>query len=155
MPKKVMRRTAADSVYLHKDFHGALSAGIEYVHQCYGAQAVRDYLRRFAASYYAPLTAAMRQRGLAAMKEHLERVYQTEGGTIEITCSEDELLLEVMACPAITHMRACGYPVARLFCETTRSVFAAICEDTPFAVEVLEYDDSTGGSRVRFHRRRE
>jgi hypothetical protein len=153
MPKQVMRRTAADNEYLHQDFHGALSAGIEYLHQRYGEQAVRDYLRQFAAAYYAPLTAALRERGLAAMREHLERTYQVERGRIRLTCSEDELVLEVEACPAVTHLREHGYPVARLFPETTSAVYKAICEGTPFAVQVLEYDQGTGRSRVRFYRR--
>ena len=44
MSKQVMERRAFDNEYLHKDFHGALSAGIEYLHSHYGPQAVRDYL---------------------------------------------------------------------------------------------------------------
>jgi len=153
MAKQVMRRTAADNVCPHKDFHGALSAGIEHLHERYGEHAVRDYLRRFAAAYYAPLTAALREQGLVAMKEHVQRVYQAEGGAIRITCLQDELLLEVAACPAVMHMRQRGYQVARLFSETSRTVYEALCEGTPFAVQVLEYDQCTGRSRVRFYRR--
>ena len=41
MPKEYIKRNAADNEYLHKDFHGALSAGIEYLHRNYSAQAVR------------------------------------------------------------------------------------------------------------------
>ena len=154
MPKEVLRRTAADNVYLHKDFHGALSAGIEYLHQRYGEEAVRDYLHQFAAAYYAPLTAALRERGLVALKEHIERIYVTEQGEIRLACSDDELMLEVEACPAVSHMRERGYEVARLFSETGEAVYEGICAGTPFAVEVLEYDDATGRSRVRFYRRR-
>jgi hypothetical protein len=153
MAKEVMRRTAADNPYLHKDFHGALSAGIEYLHERYGADAVRDYLRQFASTYYAPLKAAVCERGLVAMNEYLEHMYATEGGDIRLNCSGDELVFEVAACPAVTHMHEHGYRVARLWPETTRAVYEAICESTPFAVEVLEYDDATGGTRVRFYRR--
>ncbi|MGD0111021.1 MAG: hypothetical protein ABSD48_04095 [Armatimonadota bacterium] len=152
MAKQVSRRTAADNEYLHKDFHGALSAGIEYLHQRYGAQAVRDYLGEFAAAYYAPLTAALRLEGLVAIRDHLAHMYQLESGKIQLTCSDDELLLEVEACPAVAHMRRHGYPVARLFSETTRAVYEAICRGTPFKVQVLAYDESSGGSVVRFYR---
>jgi hypothetical protein len=154
MAKEVMRRTAADNLYLHKDFHGALSTGIEYLHEHYGADAVRDYLRRFASTYYAPLSAALRERGLIAMKEYLEHMYEIEGGDISLAWSDDELMLEVAACPAVAHMREHGYRVARLWSETTRAIYEAICEGTPFAVEVVEYDDATGRARVRFCRRR-
>ena len=153
MAKEVMRRSATDNAYLHQDFHGALSAGIEFLHRQYGEEAVRDYLRQFARTFYAPLTQALRERGLEALREHFQRIYDLEGAACRITCSADELTLEVDACPAVTHMRAQGYPVARLFVETTRTVNEAICEGTPFAAELVAYDEETGRSIQRFYRR--
>ena len=50
-------------------------------------------------------------------------------------------------------MRQNGYSVARLFSETTRTINEAICEGTPFAAELLEYDQETGRSLVRFYKR--
>jgi len=154
MAKEVMKREASDNVYLHKDFHGALSAGIDYMEQHYGAEAVREYLREFTVTFYAPLIEEVKKRGLAALKEHFEKIYKIEGGEIEITCSEDELVLKVKACPAVKHMREHGYPVAGLFHETTKTVNEALCEDTPFAAELVEYDKQTGQSVQRFYRRR-
>jgi len=154
MPKEVMRRQASDNVYLHRDFHGALSTGIEYLHAKFGEQAVRDYLRQFTNSFYAPLKADVGKRGLVALKEHFEKVYAQEGGPVSFTLSEDELVMKVEACPAVTHMRQHGYAVARLFFETTRTVCEALCEDTSFEAQLLEYDHATGRSVVRFSRRR-
>jgi len=153
MAREVMRRKASDNVYLHKDFHGGLSGGIEYIDRHYGADAVREYLRQFASAFYAPLTAEINGRGLAAMKERIEHVYRTEQAAVTTRLSPDELLVEVPACPAVTHMRSHGYPVARLWSETSRTMYETICAGTPFAVEMLEYDDATGRSRVRFYRR--
>lgn len=153
MPKEVMRRKAADNQYLHQDFHGALSCGIDYFEQHFGADAVREYLREFTVSYYAPLTGELKRRGLIALKEYFEKLYQTEGSQIEVDCSEDELLIKVPACPAVSHMRRNNYPVAGLFCETTRTVNEALCEGTPFAAELVEYDHETGRSVQRFYRR--
>ena len=152
MGKQIMRRRAADNVYLHKDFHGAMSAGIQYLEERYGADAVVEYLRQFTRAYYAPLTAAIRQRGLVALQEHLERMYEQEGGTVRIALSDDELLLEVEACPAVSHMRERGYSVARMFVETTRTVHEALLEGTAFAFELLEYEPQSGRSRQRFYR---
>ena len=119
---QIMHRTASDNLYLHKDFHGALSIGIEYLHQTYGEEAVCRYLWQFATRWYAPLTHELCERGLVALQEHFERIYALEGGHITITRTEDELILHVDACPAVTYMRQQGYPVAMLFCETTRTV---------------------------------
>lgn len=153
MGKEVMRRHASDNVYLHRDFHGALSAGIEYLHEHYGEQAVRDYLRQFALGFYAPLRAALAERGLVALKEHFEKTYQVEQAPLDVDFSPDELVLRVASCPAVTHMREHGYPVARLFHETTRTVNEALCEGSEFAAELVEYDPQTGRSVQRFFRK--
>jgi hypothetical protein len=153
MAKLVMRRTAADNAYLHKDFHGALSSGIEYLHDTYGAEAVRDYLRQFARSLYAPLREQISARGLQALKEHFEQMYAVEGGSVRIEMSEDALTLHVERCPAVAHMREHGYKVARLFGETSRTVNETIVEGTPFLAEMPSYDEETGQSIQRFRRR--
>lgn len=153
MAREIMRRTAGDNPYLHKDFHGALSAGIEYLHRTCGEEAVRRYLWQFATRWYAPLTDDLRRRGLIALQEHFERLYAREGGHVTITRTEKELLLQVEACPAVTHLRHRGYPVAELFHETTRTVNEAICAGTLYTAELLAYDPETGRSTVRFYRR--
>ena len=154
MVKEVMKRQASDNEYLHKDFHKALSGGIEYLHLNYGEQAVREYLRQFANTFYVPLKEDLKQRGLVALKEHYEKIYKIEGGKIDITFSEDELILKVEACPAVTHLRKDGYPVARLFHETTETVNETICQDSEFLFELVEYDQQTGRSVQRFYRRK-
>jgi hypothetical protein len=153
MAEEIITRTAGDNVYLHKDFHGALSTGIAYLEQRHGADAVRDYLWQFATVFYADVTQAIKARGLSALREHIERIYAIEGGQISITCSDDELLLEVAACPAVTHMRQHDYAVAPLFYETGKTVYAAICAGTPFRSEWLHYAETSGRSAVRFFRR--
>ena len=153
MPREVMRRRASDNVYLHRDFHGALSAAIEYLDRRYGPEAVREYLREFTLSYYAPLRRCIATDGLEALRQHFADMYATEGGDVRMTLADNELIVEIAACPAVTHMREHGYPVARLWVETTRTVNEALCEDTPFAAELVSYDDETGGSVQRFYRR--
>ena len=151
--KEVMHRQATDNAYLHKDFHGALSCGIEHLHEHYGEQAVRDYLREFTVTFYAPLKAALCERGLIALMEYYESTYRQEGGDVQFDLTEDELSIRVAACPAVQHMRAHSQPVARLFHETTRTVNEALCEGTPYAAELLGYDPQTGRSVQRFRRR--
>ncbi len=154
MPKEVMRRTAGDNEYLHKDFHGALSGGIEYLETNFGEDAVKEYLRDFTLVFYAPLTEDLKKRGLVALKEHFERIYAVEKSPVEVTLDDDsELMVKVPYCPAVKHMRDHNYPVARLFVETSRTVNQAMCERTPYAAELLEYDEQTGKSVQRFSRR--
>jgi len=150
MSKEIMDRRAADNPYLHKDFHGALSSGIDYVADRFGERAVRDYLYQFADVYYAPLKEQMKRRGLVALKEHIENTYKTEGGRVAIDFSETEMTVRVAACPAVMHMREKGYKVSPHFVETTGTVNKAICEGTGYAAELVEYDEETGRSIQRF-----
>ena len=154
MPKQIMNRSAADNTYLHKDFHGALSGGIVYLEEHFGEQAVREYLREFTLSFFAPLRADLVERGLPALEEHFRNLYEVEGGDVVFECTEDELVIRVAACPAVTHMRANNYPVARLWHETTRTVNEALCEGTDYAAELVEYEPETGRSVQRFFRER-
>jgi hypothetical protein len=148
-----MERRASDNEYLHKDFHGALSCALDYLSDNYGEEAVRDYLRKFTRSFYAQLIADIKTRGLIAIKEHYEKVYQIEGGKAEFNLTGDELAITVEKCPAITHLRENSRTVSPLFYETTRTVNEALCEGTPFASELLDYDAQTGAGIQRFFRR--
>ena len=150
-----MRRTASDNVYLHKDFHGALSRGLDYLREHYGEDAVRQYLHEFTLRYYAPLRQEILSRGLDALEDHFRAMYEREGGSFRIRRTPDELVLEVDACPAVTHMRSAGYTVSPLFVETTRTVNETLCEGSPFAAELRSYREDNGASVQRFFRRGE
>lgn len=155
MPREVMDRRAADNVYLHRDFHGALSNALIYLEERFGPEAVRDYLRQFALRFYAPLRAEIARQGLPAIAEHLRRIYAEEGAEVHLELNDDALTVRVDACPAVTYMRAHGHRVSPLWRETTATVYRAICAGTDYDFELLEYDDETGASVGRFSRRQE
>ena len=113
--KEIMRRRSADNAYRHQDFHGALNQALIYLEENFGESAVRDYLRQFARNFYAPLTAELRARGLAALKAHLDNIYALEGAAFGIACGPDELVLTVAACPAVGCIRKLGLPLSAHF----------------------------------------
>lgn len=155
MAKEVMDRRASDNKYLHRDFHNFMSMGIDYVQSLYGDQGVREYLRDFGLTFYAPLTKDIKERGLQAIKDHYEKIYNIEEAIedIEISLSEDELIIKVAKCPAVTHIKGMGMKVSPLYYETIKTINETICEGTPFAFELVEYDADTGKSIERFYRR--
>ncbi len=154
MPKEKMERRAADNVYLHKDFHGALSEGVTYLHHTFGAEAVIEYLERFTQQYYLPLINDIKSRGLDALAAYFTALYKKEGGKITIEQTEDTLLLTVTACPAVVHMRETDYTVADLFIELERTVNGVIARESGLDYELLSYDPESGASRQRFGRRK-
>ena len=153
MAAEVMRRSAADNRYFHPDFHGSLSAGLDFIADRWGADAVHEYLRRFALRYYAPLRAEIARRGLAALRDWIEGVYRDEGGIVDLVLHDERLEVRVPECPAVRHMRRTGYRVSDHFVETTTAVYGALCEGTPFDFTIEEYDPATGRAAFRFRRR--
>jgi hypothetical protein len=153
MGKEVMRRRAADNSYFHRDFHATMNQGLIYLQEKYGISGVRDYLRQLGRSFYSPLSESLRRDGLGAVRRYLEKVYSEENAEYEIDSSEDHLEMKIALCPAVAHIRKLGFPVSDLFFETTKSLYDAICEGTPFDFRLEEYDPGTGKSRFRFFRR--
>jgi hypothetical protein len=153
MTKEIMRRKASDNEYLHRDFHGALSEGLNYLEEQFGPESVKEYLYKFARNYYAPLTRDIQERGLEAIEEHLQKIYSAEGAMFEIEWNNDQLVFRLESSPAMNHMKENGYRVARLWSETDHTVFRAIVEGTDFDYEPLRYDEPTGRMVVHFTRK--
>ena len=137
--------------YLHKDFHGALSCGFQYVKDNYGYEALRDYWRQVAVGCYGRLIEAMKTRGLSALEDHLRDIFTIEGAEFELYQEGDSLVLKVQRCPAIHHMKEFGYPIAEDFCEHTRVVNGEICRQAGFEAE-CDYDQGAGRCVQRFRR---
>jgi len=149
----VMRKRASDNKYLHKDFHGALSCGIEYLRKHYGAAVVARYLKTFTKSYYAPLRQQIKKEGLKAIKKYFQKIYKNEGGMVEFKESKDKLIINVKKCPAISHMKSKKYSVSPLFCETTRIMNEAICEGAFIDSKLVKHDINRGRCLQIFVRR--
>lgn len=150
MPKERMDVKASDNEYLHKDFHGAMSTGIQYLEDKHGPDAVLEYMQQLAVNCYGKLTEDIKQRGLQAIRDHYQRIYDLESGVVEFEQSSDQLVMTVKKCPAVSHMVENNYPVAGMFVETQRALNAAICNNTGYAAELLSYDDATGACVLKF-----
>jgi hypothetical protein len=136
---------------VHKDFHGCLSYGLEFLAENYGREEMEAYLRRVARSVYAPLIESVRLNGLSALEDHWRNIMTLEGAEFDIRLVDDTLVLEVRKCPAIHHMRARGYRICDQFCESTRVVNDEICRHAGYLAEV-EYDQEAGRCVQRFWR---
>ena len=91
---------------VHKDFHGALSFGIQFLDEQYGMAGLEEFFTRAAKAVYAQLIKNLRERGLEALKEHWDTVFGLEDGDFETRYEDGVLVLDVRTCPAVHHMRA-------------------------------------------------
>lgn len=154
MPKQTLTQKASDNQYFHKDFHIALNYGIDYLHKRFGEEAVVEYLIQFAKAYYLSLRIAIKEKGLLAIKEHYEKIYEVESAEFNMNISPDELIIQLSASPAVVHIKTKGHSVSELFRETVVTVNKTICENTSYDFEMLEYNDENGAYRLRFFRRK-
>ena len=137
---------------IHKDFHGCFSFGLEFLEKNYGIDEMEEFLRRMAGNMYAPLIESLRLRGLLALQDQWQRIMSLEEADFDLHFTNDDVLvLEVRQCPAIHHMKACGYAIADHFCEHTRIVNDEICRQAGYSCGT-EYDQRNGRCVQRFRK---
>ncbi|HHW32488.1 MAG TPA: hypothetical protein GXX20_12605 [Clostridiaceae bacterium] len=152
----VMDRRASDNKYLHRDFHISADIGIAYVGEKYGDNGVKEYLRKFASAYYAPLVDDIKKRGLIALKEHIEKIYEAEEYSehLKIEMSKNQLIVDVDSCPGVTYMKKQGHIPSKWYIEATRTVNETIADLADISFELLFYNEENGSAKYRFFTRR-
>lgn len=155
MTKRVMERKAADNKYLHRDFHKSMDLGLAYLGQNYGDEGVKEYLRGFAADYYAPLVEEIKERGLPALGDHIAGIYEIEEAPelLAMDLTEERLDVKVEKCPAITFFKTVGYTASPWYVEATRTVNETIAALAGLDYVQHVYDEADGHSEYSFVRR--
>ena len=135
---------------LHKDFHGAMSYGIQYLYEKYGEAEMLEYLKQLTHTIYSPLTEALKTKGLPALYEHWDYIFTTEGADFEIGYEKNDVLfLKVKKCPAICHIKERDYQVAEKYCEHCRIINEEICHSASYECSI-EYEQDKGSCKQRF-----
>jgi hypothetical protein len=153
MTKQAIIQKSSDSTYYHPDFHIVFNYGIEYLHNNFGDEAVREYLIKFANTYFAPLKKALIDRGLLAIKEHYEKIFQIEDAKFSLNISGNELMIHLSESPAVMYIKEKGHTLTPLFHETVSAVNKEICKNTLYECELLEYKNENGAYQLRFFKR--
>ena len=152
MSKLIMKREPKDNKYLHRDFHISLDNGLTYVGTNYGDQAVIELVERFTNQYYKPLFEDFNKKGLVAIKDWIEKTYQTEEAldAVKIEFSDNKLSVRVNYCPAVKYMRESGCEPSKWYIELTRTVNQVIAKTCGIKFTMGEYDTQTGRTDYKF-----
>jgi hypothetical protein len=122
---------------VHKDFHGALSAGFQYLAERYGEKKLEEYLKFCGENIYRWLIDEIEKEGLSSLERYWHRIFSLEEGQFEIKRQGDkEIKLVVKKCPALSHMEKAGYPVYKDFCLQCRIINRVLAEKTGLTSEV-------------------
>ena len=123
---------------IHKDFHGALSCGFEFLAERYGEDILDEYLKDTCRTIYGELIERIKKEGLISLEEYWNHIFTLEEGWFEIRRKDNkEIILKVSGCPALEHMRRINYPIYKDFCRQCKIVNEVIAEEAGLKSEVI------------------
>ena len=149
--KVVVDMKPEDNKYLHRDFHLLGDLALKYCGDKYGKDEVISFLAAYVKNYYAPQIEDIRSRGLTAIKEWIESVYEKEEAldVLHMELTNDRLTVTIDKSPVIEYMRSLGQKPSEYYIEETRTLYAVIAESCGLGF-VLDYYNEDGGTRFSF-----
>jgi hypothetical protein len=133
------------------DFYTAINATFRFIFRRFGRDGLLSYWRELGTKYHAPVSRQWCEGGLGAVADYWRAFFKAEpGAKVEVSQSADEVLVKVMACPAIRHLRAQGREIVPFFCQQCYFVSEAMAGPAGFTVRV---NGGNGNCEQRFTKR--
>ena len=117
---------------LHLDFHGTTNTTLNYIAENYGIDALKMILRKTGRDVYKSIREKLAKGDASELIEHLNWFFNREKGKYVLRVSQNEIILEVLECPAIRHLRKLGLEPSKHVCLQTECVNEGMCEGTPW-----------------------
>ena len=76
--------------------------------------------------------ALLKKKRLKALEEHWREIFDLEKGKYSLKYKNNQLILEVKRCPAVSHILKMRYKLSDSFCESTRIVNETICKEAGY-----------------------
>jgi hypothetical protein len=135
------------------DFYFGINATFGFIQQLFGLEGLRRYWRGLGDKYYSPVSAAWKTGGLPAVAAYWRAFFAAEpGAEVEVILDSASVILEVRACPAITHLRAHARRIVPCFCQHCYYVSEAMAAPAGLTVRV---EGGNGSCRQTFLPRQE
>lgn len=140
-----------DNKYLHRDFHLLGDLALKYCGEHFGDEAVIEFLTEHTKNYYSPQIEDIKERDLIAVKEWIERVYETEEASdvLHTELNDNMLTVVIDKSPVIEYMHSLGQSPSKYYIEETRTLYETIAKESGFKFE-LEYYHEDGASKFSF-----
>ena len=128
-----------DNNELHRDFHGTTNTTLNYIAENFGVEALKTILRKTGHDVYKSIRGKLARGDASELVEHLNWFFFREQGKYRLTVNGDEIVFEVLECPAIRHLHKLGETPSPHICLQTSEVNAGMCEGTQWesSLEVL------------------
>jgi hypothetical protein len=130
------------------DFYFGINATFRFIEKQFGRDGLRRYWQELGSTYYAPVTAAWKSRGLPAVADYWRAFFNAEpGAEVQVDVTSDRVTLDVRVCPAIKHLRAHGREIVPCFCHHCYYVSEAAAAPAGLTVRV---EGGNGACRQTF-----
>ena len=128
-----------DNNELHRAFHGTTNTTLNYIAEHFGVEALKAILRKTGHDVYKSIREKLERGDASELVEHLNWFFFREQGKYRLTVNGDEIVFEVLECPAIRHLHKLGETPSPHICLQTSEVNAGMCEGTQWesSLEVL------------------
>lgn len=119
-----------ESNELHMDFHGTTNTTLNYIAENYGVEALKMILRKTGHDVYRSIREKLAKGDASELIEHLNWFFNREKGKYILRVSRDEIILEVLECPALRHLKKLSLQPSSHMCLQTECVNEGMCEGT-------------------------
>lgn len=143
-----------DNKYLHRDFHLLGDMALKYCGEKFGDEEVLAFLKDYANNFYAPQIEDFQKRGLTAVRQWLEKLYEVEEASevLHTEQTDTDLTVTIDYSPVIAYMHTLNQEPTPYYIEETRTLYAAMAEAAGLGFE-LEYYRDDGAAKYRFFTR--
>lgn len=147
----VLDMKSEDNKYLHRDFHILGDNALKYCGDKFGEDAVVAFLRDYVKYYYAPVIEKIKSEGLSAIKNWIEKIYDTEEAAelLHTELLDRQLIVIVDKSPVIEYMHMLGQEPSEYYIEETRTFYDEIAKASGYLFE-LEYYNVDGAAKFSF-----
>jgi len=133
------------------DFYFAINATFRFILKRFGVERLRQYWTDLGTSYMTPISAGWKKHGLKGVADYWRAFFGAEpGADVEVTCTNDAVVLEVKQCPAIVHLRKHGRKIVPCFCQHCYFLGEATAVPAGLTVRV---EGGNGSCRQTFSKR--
>jgi len=129
-----------DTGEVHKNFHAATNATIDYVVNNFGESALTEILQSMGTEVYKSIHTKLKNGDASELIEHIKYYMDREQGKYQINVTETSIVLEVAKCPAVQHIIKSGLPLSPYFCQQTIAVNDALCAGTDWTTKTEVFE---------------
>lgn len=129
------------------DFYFAINATFRFIIGRFGIDTWKQYLAAMGRTYFAPVNRAWKHDGLEAVAAYWKEFFSAEPNAVVNICrSESEVVLNVVTCPALAHLKAHKRVPVKEYCQHCYYLGQARAQEAGLAMRL------SGGNGTCQHR---